>query len=45
VSHEHEGDGRPALFKGVFILISTLIGAAMAYAGWIVVIYWDRVGV
>ncbi len=45
MSRENEGNGRPALFKAVFILISTLVVAAMAYAGWIVVIYWDHVGV
>ncbi len=42
---EREGDGRPALLKAVFILISTLVVAAMGYAGWIVLSYWDRVGV
>jgi hypothetical protein len=35
----------PALFKGLFILLSPLLLAAAGYAGWIVVQYWDQVGV
>lgn len=44
--NEHrEANGRPALLKALFILISTLIAGAMGYAAWIVISYWDRVGV
>jgi hypothetical protein len=35
----------PALLKGLFFLISILVLAAIAYAGWIVARTWDRVGV
>jgi hypothetical protein len=35
----------PALFKGLFIAFAVLLLAAIGYAGWIVVRYWDQVGV
>ncbi|HSJ05123.1 MAG TPA: hypothetical protein VK936_00385 [Longimicrobiales bacterium] len=35
----------PALFKALFIVFSVLVVAAVGYAGWIVVRYWDQVGV
>jgi hypothetical protein len=35
----------PAIFKGLYFLISILVLAAIAYAGWIVARTWDRVGV
>lgn len=35
----------PALLKGLFILVTVLVLAAAGYAGWIVVRYWDQVGV
>jgi hypothetical protein len=34
-----------AIFKGLYFLISILVLAAIAYAGWIVARTWDRVGV
>lgn len=33
------------VFKGLFLLVSLILLAAVAYAGWIVLRYWDRVGV
>ncbi|MGK7312475.1 MAG: hypothetical protein ACN0LA_09570 [Candidatus Longimicrobiales bacterium M2_2A_002] len=42
---QHELDGSSSLLKGLFILVSLLVLAALGYAGWIVVAYWDRVGV
>lgn len=33
------------LFRALFFLISLLVLAAAAYAGWVVVEYWNRVGV
>jgi hypothetical protein len=35
----------PAIFKTAFILFALLVLAAVGYAGWIVVRYWDQVGV
>jgi hypothetical protein len=35
----------PALFKVLFITLAVLVVAAVGYAGWIVVRYWDQVGV
>jgi hypothetical protein len=35
----------PTILKGVFLLIGLLVLVAMGYAGWIIVKYWDQVGV
>jgi hypothetical protein len=35
----------PALLKSLFALLAVLVLASMGYALWIVVEYWDRVGV
>jgi hypothetical protein len=35
----------PALLKGLFILVTALVVAAAGYAGWIVLRYWNQVGV
>jgi hypothetical protein len=39
------GSAVPALFKVLFITLAVLVVAAVGYAGWIVVRYWDQVGV
>ena len=33
------------LFGAIFILVTVLVLVAVGYAAWIVVRYWDRVGV
>jgi cytochrome c-type biogenesis protein CcmH/NrfG len=35
----------PAVLRGIFALVAVLVLAAIGYAGWIVVRYWDQVGV
>lgn len=40
-----DSNGRPALLKALFILVTVLVMSAMAYAGWIMLSYWDRIGV
>ena len=35
----------PALLKALFILVSALLVGSIGYAAWIVMSYWDRVGV
>jgi hypothetical protein len=35
----------PAVLKGIFFLVVVLVLAAAGYAGWIIVRYWDQVGV
>jgi hypothetical protein len=45
VNAQSDSNGRPALLKALFILVSTLVAGAMGYAAWIVISYWDRVGV
>jgi hypothetical protein len=35
----------PALFKTLFIVFALLVVVAVGYAGWIVIRYWDQVGV
>jgi hypothetical protein len=35
----------PALFKGLFLVFVVLVLVAAGYAGWIVIRYWDQVGV
>jgi cytochrome c-type biogenesis protein CcmH/NrfG len=35
----------PAVLKGIFVLVAVLVLAAIGYAGWIIVRYWDQVGV
>jgi len=38
-------DRGPTLLKALFILVSALVLAGVGYAGWIVISYWDRIGV
>ncbi|MFW5904994.1 MAG: hypothetical protein ACOCUZ_02135 [bacterium] len=40
-----ESAGGSTLLKGLFYLISVLVLASLGYTGWIVAIYWGRVGV
>jgi hypothetical protein len=35
----------PALFKTLFMVVGLLLLAAVGYAGWVVLRYWDQVGV
>jgi hypothetical protein len=35
----------PRLFKAAFFVVVAILLAAVVYSGWIVVRYWDRVGV
>lgn len=42
--HDSGGVG-PGLLKSLFALLTVLVLAAMGYSLWIVVEYWDRVGV
>jgi hypothetical protein len=35
----------PALFKALFLVFTVLLLVAAGYAGWIVIRYWDQVGV
>ena len=42
---QHESDGSHTLLKGLFLLVSLLVLAALGYSGWIVAAFWDRVGV
>jgi hypothetical protein len=35
----------PALFKALFLVFVLLVVVAAGYAGWIVMRYWDQVGV
>jgi hypothetical protein len=35
----------PALLKAIFLLIAVLVLVAGGYAGWIMVRYWDQIGV
>lgn len=42
---DQDANGRPALLKTIFFLISTLVAGAVGYAAWIVISYWDSVGV
>jgi hypothetical protein len=46
-AHPESGgrDGRSALLKGLFYLVTTLILVSLAYTGWIVIGTWGRVGV
>lgn len=37
--------GAPTLLRALFWLITILILASMAFAGWFVAEYWGRVGV
>jgi hypothetical protein len=39
------GGAVPALFRTLFIVFALLVLAAAGYAGWIVIRYWDQVGV
>lgn len=41
---QSDSKGRPIL-TALFILVSLLVLVAIGYAGWIVLSYWDRVGV
>jgi hypothetical protein len=45
VDAHSDSNGRPTLLKALFTLVSTLVLAAIAYAAWIVISTWDRVGV
>jgi hypothetical protein len=45
VDAANESNGRPILLKALFILVSVLVAAAIGYAAWIVITYWDRVAV
>jgi hypothetical protein len=45
VDAHSDSNGRPALLKALFVLVSTLLLAAIGYAGWIVISYWDRIAV
>ena len=42
---ESASTGSSTLLKGLFFFITVLLVAAMGYATWIVVLFWDRVGV
>jgi hypothetical protein len=35
----------PALFKALFLVFVLLVVVAAGYAGWIIIRYWDQVGV
>lgn len=41
----HETAGSSSLLKALFVLVSLLVLASLGYAGWVVAMYWDRVGV
>ncbi len=45
VDAQSDSNGRPTLLKALFILVASLVLGAIGYAGWIVISYWDRVGV
>ena len=45
VTEHSDSDRGPTLLKALFILVSALILAGMGYAAWIVISYWDRIGV
>jgi hypothetical protein len=45
VNAQRDSNGRPALLKALFVLITVLVVAAITYAGWIMISYWDRIGV
>jgi hypothetical protein len=44
-AHTTSAGPLPALLKAIFLLVTLLVLAAIGYAGWIVVRYWDQVGV
>jgi hypothetical protein len=35
----------PAVFKALFLVFALLVVVAAGYAGWLVIRYWDQVGV
>ncbi len=44
--HARKSNGAaPTLFKALFLVLTLLVLTTVGYAGWIVVRYWDRVGV
>jgi hypothetical protein len=45
VESENTPKGSSTLLKGLFLFIATLVLASVGYAVWIVVLFWDRVGV
>jgi hypothetical protein len=45
VNEQTDSDRGPALLKALFFLVSVLVLGGMAYAAWIVISYWHRVGV
>jgi hypothetical protein len=45
VDAQSESNGRAALLKSLFILVTVLVLGAIGYAAWIVISYWDRVAV
>ncbi len=45
VETQGTGTGRFGPMQGLFYLVSVLVVGAIGYAAWIVISYWDRVGV
>ena len=45
VESESHSKGGPAILRGLFVLMTSLVLASVGYAMWIVVTFWDRVGV
>jgi hypothetical protein len=45
VDAQSDSDGRANLLKALFALVSALVLGAIGYAAWIVISYWDRIGV
>jgi hypothetical protein len=45
VESESHPKGGPVILKGLFLLMASLVLASVGYAMWIVVTFWDRVGV
>lgn len=43
--HSESAAAAPRLFQAAFFLVVAILLAALVYTGWIVVRYWDRVGV
>lgn len=44
-AERHAGSAVPALFRALFVVFALLVLLAAGYAGWIVIRYWDQVGV
>jgi hypothetical protein len=45
VNAQSDTNGRPALLKALFLLVTLLVLGAMSYAAWIVISYWGQVRV